>query len=59
MKAPPLRRAAGLIVFGLLVQLVSLAEVHPMSFIAFAVLGAGPVVLGMVDYLVSVLRSPQ
>ena len=59
MKAPPLRRAAWLIAFGLLVQLVSLANVHPMSFMAFAILGAGPVVLGMVDYLVTVLRSPQ
>lgn len=57
MKEHPLRRVALLIVFGLVMQVASLLYVHPISFMLFAALGVGPVVLGLMLYLWTVLRA--
>ena len=59
MKEHPLRHVALLIVFGLVMQMASLLYVHPISFMLFAALGVGPVVLGLILYLWTVLRASR
>lgn len=52
-----LRRAGWLIGCGLVVQAISLQFVHPLAFMGFAFFGVLPVALGLLDYLLAVLRS--
>jgi hypothetical protein len=53
MSAPlwPVRVASALVVFALLVELVTLFWSHPLSFIAFAVVGGAALGGGVVLYL--------
>jgi hypothetical protein len=53
-----LRRAGMCIVTGLAVTAVSVQFAHPMSFMAFAVLGAGGVVVGVGMFLWALARRP-
>jgi hypothetical protein len=50
-----LRIASGLIILGLLVEIVSLLWFHPLSFVLFAFVGASLVGLGIVVYLASLV----
>lgn len=51
-----LRLSAGLIVAGLLVALPTLAWTHAMSFMLFITVSGGLTALGVLLYLVSLLR---
>jgi hypothetical protein len=46
-----LRRAGVLVILGLLVQLATLLEAHPYSFLSFLVLGSGFVLAGVVTFV--------
>jgi hypothetical protein len=50
-----LRVASGLIILGLLVEIVSLLWFHPLAFVLFAFVGASLVGLGIVVYLASLV----
>lgn len=52
------RRAGMCIVAGLSVTAVSVQFAHPMSFMAFAVVGAGGVVIGVGMFLWALARRP-
>jgi hypothetical protein len=46
-----LRRAGVLVILGLLVQLATLLEAHPYSFLAFLIVGSGLVLAGVVTFV--------
>jgi len=50
-----LRWAGLLIALGLLVQLLTFVRIHPLSFMAFAVIGCPLVLAGVVLYLYSIV----
>ena len=50
-----LRWAGLLIALGLLVQLLTFVRIHPLSFMAFAVIGCPLVLAGAVLYLYSIV----
>lgn len=50
-----LRISSGLIILGLLVEIVSLLWFHPLSFVLFAFVGASLIGLGIVVYLASLV----
>jgi len=50
-----LRWAGLLIALGLLVQLLTFIRIHPLSFMAFAMIGCPLVLAGMVLYLYSIV----
>jgi hypothetical protein len=50
-----LRVSSGLVILGLLLEIVSLLWFHPLSFVLFAFLAAALIGLGIVVYLVSLL----
>jgi hypothetical protein len=50
-----LQVSSGLIILGLLVEIVSLLWFHPLSFVLFIVLGATLVALGIAVYLLSLV----
>jgi hypothetical protein len=52
-----IRRAGLLICLGLIIQLVSLASVHPLSFMAFLVIGCPLMVAGVLLFLYSLVSS--
>jgi hypothetical protein len=54
-----LRLSGGLIVFGLLVQALSLLWNHPLSFIAFVTIGGLLVAGGIVLYLFTLVNIPS
>jgi len=63
-KAPPVERrlrwAGLLIALGLAIQLVTFIWIHPLSFIAFAVIGCPLVLAGVLLYLYSIVsHSPR
>jgi len=51
-----LRLSAVLIILGLLVQLGSFLWLHPISFVLFIVPGMSLILLGVLAYLLSLLR---
>lgn len=53
------RLGASLVLFGLLVEFATLFWVHPISFVLFVFPGATCVGLGILIFLVSVLRSSR
>ena len=50
-----LRFSSGLIILGLLVEIVSLLWFHPLSFVLFAFVGASLIGLGILVYLASLV----
>lgn len=52
-----LRRSAVLILAGLAVEAASLLKVHPMSFLGFAGVGGLLIVLGILFFLLQLLRG--
>jgi len=46
-----------LIAAGLLVQLASLTKIHPLSFVAFLLIGCPLVAAGIIVYLVSLVSD--
>jgi hypothetical protein len=50
-----LRISSGLVIVGLLLEIVSLLWFHPLSFVLFAFLAAALIGLGILVYLVSLL----
>lgn len=50
-----LRIASGLIVLGLVVEIVSLLWFHPLAFVLFAFVGIALIGLGIVVYLASLV----
>jgi uncharacterized membrane protein len=54
-----LRLAGGLIIAGLVVQLGSLFWNHPLSFIAFVLLGSLVSAAGIVTYLYAIVSLPD
>ena len=50
-----LRIASGLIIFGLVVELISLAWIHPLAFTLFAFVGICLLGLGILIYLASLV----
>jgi|HubBroStandDraft_1064217.scaffolds.fasta_scaffold161546_1 hypothetical protein len=50
-----LQAASGLIILGLLVEIVTLLWFHPLSFVLFAFVGAILIGLGIVVYLLSLV----
>jgi hypothetical protein len=50
-----LRISSGLVIAGLLLEIVSLLWFHPLSFVLFAFLAASLIGLGIVVYLASLL----
>jgi len=61
-QSPPierrLRRAGFLIAAGLIVQLATLVWVHPLAFIAFAVVSCPLIAAGIVLFLYSIVSHP-
>ena len=53
-----LRIFAAFIVLGLLLEMLSLAWIHPLAFLLFAFLGCGLLFIGMAGYLYSVVSIP-
>ncbi|HEV7239233.1 MAG TPA: hypothetical protein VGQ36_08340 [Thermoanaerobaculia bacterium] len=51
-----LRIAAALVLAGLLVELMTLFWSHPTSFLFFLILGGSLIVLGVLVYLLSLLK---
>jgi hypothetical protein len=51
--------ASLLIAAGLLVQMLALVRVHPLSFVAFAVVGCPLVAAGIVFYLLSLVPGGE
>jgi hypothetical protein len=54
-----LRLSGGLIAVGLLIEALSLLWNHPLSFIAFVVVGGALMALGMVVYLFTLVNIPN
>jgi len=56
-----LRIASALIVLGLVIELISLAWIHPLSFTLFAFIGVLLIGLGILIYLASLIfvTSPR
>jgi hypothetical protein len=57
-----LRISSGLVILGLVLEIVSLLWFHPLSFVLFAFLAASAIGLGILLYLVSlvfVARHPR
>lgn len=50
-----LRISSGLVILGLLLEIVSLLWFHPLSFVLFAFLAASLIGLGILVYLASLL----
>jgi hypothetical protein len=50
-----LRISSGLVIVGLLLEIVSLLWFHPLSFVLFAFLAAALIGLGILVYLASLL----
>jgi hypothetical protein len=50
-----LRVSSGLVIAGLLLEIVSLLWFHPLSFVLFAFVAATLIVLGILVYLVSLV----
>jgi hypothetical protein len=50
-----LRISSGLVIVGLLLEIVSLLWFHPLSFVLFAFLAASLIGLGILVYLASLL----
>lgn len=50
-----LQASSGLIILGLLVEIISLLWFHPLSFVLFVVVGVTLIGLGIVVYLVSLV----
>jgi hypothetical protein len=50
-----LQASSGLIILGLLVEIVSLLWFHPLSFVLFAFVGAALIGLGILVYLASLV----
>jgi hypothetical protein len=50
-----LRASSGLVILGLLFEIVSLLWFHPLSFVLFAFVAAGLIGLGILVYLVSLV----
>ena len=50
-----LRVSSGLVIVGLLLEIVSLMWFHPLSFVLFAFLAAALIGLGILVYLASLL----
>lgn len=50
-----IRRAASLICVGLLVLLLTLVRIHPLAFVAFAVIGVPLVLAGILLFLYSIV----
>jgi hypothetical protein len=50
-----LQVSSGLIILGLLVEIVSLLWLHPLSFLLFAFVGVVLIGLGIVVYLISLV----
>jgi hypothetical protein len=50
-----LRISSGLVIVGLLLEIVSLLWFHPLSFVLFAFLAAALIGLGILVYLVSLV----
>jgi hypothetical protein len=50
-----LRISSGLVILGLVLEIVSLLWFHPLSFVLFAFLAASAVALGILVYLVSLV----
>lgn len=61
-RKPPVEkrlRWAGLLIgLGLLVQLLTFVRIHPLSFMAFAIIGCPLVLAGVVLYLYSIVSHP-
>jgi len=53
-----LRWAGGLIGIGLLLQVATLFWSHPLAFVLFLVIGAGPVGLGILLFLAFLVQVP-
>jgi hypothetical protein len=51
-----LRLAASLVLAGLLVELITLFWSHPTTFLVFLILGGSLIVLGVLVYLLSLLK---
>jgi hypothetical protein len=51
-----LRLAAALVSMGLLIELVTLFWSHPTAFLVFLLLGGSLIVLGVLVYLLSLLK---
>jgi len=49
------RVSSGLIILGLLVEIVSLLWFHPLAFVLFALVGASLIGLGILVYLASLV----
>jgi hypothetical protein len=52
---PLLRISSGLVIVGLLVEIVSLLWFHPLSFVLFAFVAASLIGLGILVYLISLV----
>ena len=50
-----LQISSGLIILGLLVEIVSLLWFHPLAFVLFAFVGASLIALGILVYLASLV----
>jgi hypothetical protein len=50
-----LRASSGLVILGMLLEIVSLLWFHPLSFVLFAFVAAGLIGLGILVYLVSLV----
>jgi hypothetical protein len=50
-----LRISSGLVILGLVLEIVSLLWFHPLSFVLFAFLAASAIGLGILLYLVSLV----
>ena len=62
-QTPPIERrlrwAGLLIALGLIIQLLTFIWIHPLAFIAFAVIGCPLVLAGVLFYLYSVVSNPH
>lgn len=54
-----LRVSSGLVIVGLLLEIVSLLWFHPLSFVLFAFVAASLIGLGILVYLVSLVLVAQ
>ncbi len=54
-----LQVSSGLVILGLLLEIVSLLWFHPLSFVLFAFVAAGLIGLGILVYLVSLVFVPE
>jgi hypothetical protein len=54
-----LRVSSGLVILGLLLEIVSLLWFHPLSFVLFAFVAASLIGLGILVYLVSLIFVAQ